>query len=484
MTFNSAEDVQAFFKDFKYPKNPKDYKRQFFHGVHRSQLSPEQLAEYEKEIQLRRMKKQPGISAQSSQVSTLPKTASISVSDYFFYVDYYSSYDYYNFEDAWEIWGDMIDWDSDYDDWNTNTAYMNDTYDVIECQEYLSFYTCCSEISDLVDSGSDYPDATTGLGSGSFINLSGPAGSPARLAKTADIPNNYVYPDLNPGFENWGSSYPSAWNISISSPYNVPSEWNNYYRSSDVTQSTTHRSGAYSAEIYLNRNNGRSLASAYFELNYSDQQTGEWSAGVYMHGNPQEVAVVFEVAFYDNSGSLILTESRRVQAVTSGFGVQSIEGINLNTVPRYVRFNIRQENGQNRNHLWFDDVWLKGPGGDVSLPVTLSYFNGTYYAEGPNHTFDSNWKTESETDNMEFRLYYKNAAGNFIRASDEIEPGLGSSAFGKTYAKVWNLNTSMRNYYNLLDVGDSFYMVLASVDYGGVIHFYEDKAVVVTKQEP
>jgi len=487
-SLNSAEEIQQYFEEFNYPKNPEDYQRQFYDGIPRTQLTADQITAYEQVLnnQIEELYQTLVNPAETG----LAKTSTIT-SDYYFYVNTYKPWDDNDFQLAYQIWGPMLDWESENiaqsvmalmrptpvvsGNWNTNTEYMDYTADVIECRNFLLTYAANSGISALMPSTSAYPPAGTGGGDGEPVLL---GGGTTMLAKTNGVEGiltvlpGYVYSNLNPDFETWGA-YPYAWNISINAPYNIPADWNLYYASDDVMPWTYDASYGLSTRLYLNRNTGRNLASAYFELPAEHQEQGLWSAGISFGGNDQDIMMVLVVTWFDFADQIILTEARQI--LTDGpFVDQSMVDVMVSEKPKYVRFDLFQEGGQTRNYVYVDNLWLRSPVGDVSLPVILADdISATF--NGVNYVF-CEWETCSEIDNAGFKLFYRDASNQITLVSNDFVPGLGNDPYGQPYSHNFYMLTAAYQY--MVSQGD-LYVFLGAQSYGGAWEYYENQGDMV-----
>jgi len=495
--------IQEYFDTYDYPDDPLNYKMQFYNRKHRSQLSESELAEvlaieakvqeaYQGGKELRKQQLMQQIQNAEQMELYYPSTSLAkidgvtTISAYYFYVPYQNPSDWEDFDIANMLYGLMIEPQS-YNPWvwDTNTNYMTSTSTVTACRSFLVQYAQGSTITGLISSTPTSSPASSQSPPtwGYDVPLGGSGGMLAKTTGvngTMSVPTGYVFSDLNPSFETYSGTFP-AWNVSISSPYNIPSTWNNYYAAADVSRQTSHSAGSYSAGLYLSRNVGKVLASGYFQLPSVAMESGDWYATIDYGGNPQSVVLAFEFSLYDIDDNLIGTGSGVISPETDySFKTNMIQFGAYYDTPKYVRFAVIQQVGQNRNTVYVDNVTLTGPIGDVPLPVELLSFSIPYGYSGSTYMYTV-WETASELDNSRWWLYYRNASGTLVKASSQSEPGLGNSSSGKVYTKSWYLYSSFRSYYNSLPSGSHCDIVLADESINGVIHFNEDKKVTLTK---
>ena len=487
------EEIAHFYEnDFVRPETPMEYEIQFLGRKHRSQLSPDELQILlDKEEKIRNKYRNRTIeevqAITRAQLENQPFTGSKSenpdmiqsVSSYFFYVEDYDSRDWEWFDTANMSYGNMVyPYSTSPWVWDTNTDYMTSTSTVTTCRNFLSAMCENSDIGPLVSSSTgysncsnSYPEEPIVIYGGMMKLISGKSGG-SDDPVIASVPTSYVETNLNPGFESWSGGYPEAWNISISSPYNIPSGWNSYYSTASVTQSTDEYQGTYAAQLALNRNIGRSLASAYYVLPGNSEE-GEYTASIYYGGTPQTVQLVLEIALYDNTDALIGTATGNMSVGTGG--AYKLNSITLDTgtdVPKYVRFNVRQAVGQNTNSVRVDNLSLRGPLGDISLPVSwheISDYEYEYYRKA-----HLEWDTWSELGTIKWALFAR-IGGTQYQISNDYETAAGNTSEQTFYDKSFYIHHSLawlNVYYYGLDV------YLGVQDSEGW-EYFEDDAVTI-----
>ena len=446
----TAEEMIAYFDTFDYPEDPADYKIQFYNSRHRSQLTVDELAIVEaKEMAVKEAYSSGNFESmiESEKDQGLAKITS-GGSSLYFYVLSYDSYDYGVFYGAHYIYDDAGLYYAS-SEWNTDTDDQTLTSDVIGARAYLHEYATYCDISTLkstTTSNGDcfytYPEETIIIYGGLMKMLPGQVGN-----FILSVPGGYVFTDLNPGLEDWTGGYPDAWNISISSPYNIPSTWNSYYSTSSVVQSSDEYQGTYAAQLISARNFEKSLASAYFILPGAVEE-GEYTASIYYAGNPQTVQMVLEIALYDDSDALIGSATGDMSVGPSGaYKLNSISYDTDTDLPKYVRFNVRQAVGQSRDeNVRVDNLSLRGPLGDISLPAV---FGGVTESDYESYRkIEMSWFTWSEVGTHQWKLFRNPGSPTLV--SGGAATAAGTDPNGKTYTDFdyylfttpWNMLTS------------------------------------------
>ncbi len=483
------EEIADYFVNvFERPSSPVELEIPFLGRKHRSQLSSEELQILlDKEAKIR--KKYEGRTIEEVKAITEAQWRErleverseglnmiLSVSSYFFYITSYNSRDWEWFDTANTVYGDMIyPYSTNPWLWDTHTDYMTSTSTTTTCRNFLLAMCELSTIGPLVSSSTSngncfytYPEETLIIYGGAMKMLPGQVRN-----FIMSIPGSYVKTDLNPGFENWTGGYPDAWNISISSPYNIPSTWNSYYSTANVIQSSNEYQGTYAAQLELERNVGRSLASAYFILP-GTVEAGEYTASIYYGGDPQTVQLVLEIALYDDSDALIGSATGDMSVGASGaYKLNSITYDTNTDLPKYARFNVRQAVGQNRNDVRVDNLSLRGPLGDVSLPAVFGGITSQDYVHY--RKIDLDWYTYSEVETDIWQLFYR-SSGQITAASAETEPAAGNDPNGETYSEDFYLYFSP--YIKLWAQGE-LDVFLGVKDIGGEWEYFEEEGVTV-----
>ncbi len=484
------EEIADYFVNvFERPSNPTELEIPFFGRKHRSQLSSEELqilldkeAKIREKYEGRTIEEVKAITeaqwkerlekAKRSENSNMIQ----SVSDYFFYITNYDSRDWDWFDIANMSYGNMIyPYSTNPWIWDTHTDYMTSTSTTSACRGFLAVMVTYSYVGYLVSSSTSngncfytYPEESIIIYGGLMKMLPGLAGN-----FITSVPGSYVETDLNPGFEDWTGGYPDAWNISISSPYNIPSAWNSYYSTANVVQSSNEYQGTYAVQLELARNVGKSLASAYYVLPGA-VEPGEYTASIYYGGTPQSVQMVLEIALYDDSDALIGSATGDLSVGDGGaYKLNSITYDTDTDLPKYVRFNVRQAVGQNREDVRVDNLSLRGPLGDVPLPAVfggITFQNYVSYRK-----IDLDWYTYSEVGTDIWKLFFRDG-GQITAASSETEPAAGNDPDGETYSEDFYLYYSAwikMTYLGELDV------FLGVKDIGGEWEYFEEEGVTV-----
>ena len=486
----SDEEIADYFVNvFERPDSPVEIEIPFLGRKHRSQLSHEDLQILvDKETKIR--EKYEGRTIEEVKAMTeaqwrerleeVKRSGNIdkiaSVSSYFFYVTNYDSRDWEWFDTANMSYGNMIyPYSTNPWDWNTHTDYMTSTSTTTTCRNFLTALVDYSTFTALLSSSSSngncfytYPEEVLIIYGGMYKMLPGQVGN-----FIMSVPGDYVETDINPGFEDWTGGYPDTWNISISSPYNIPTTWNSYYSTTNVVQSSNEYQGTYAAQLELDRNFGRSLASAYFILP-GNVEEGEYTASIYYGGDPQTVQMVLEIALYDDSDALIGSATGDMSVGTAGaYKLNSISYDTGNDIPKYVRFNVRQLVGQNRNDVRVDNLSLRGPVGDISLPAVFGGITSQDYVHYRN--IDLDWYTYSEVETDEWRLFWRDD-GEIAHVSTETVPAAGNDPNGDTYSNAFYMYWTP--FSELTSEGEIF-VFLGVKDIGAGWEYFEEEGVTV-----
>jgi hypothetical protein len=337
---------------------------------------------------------------------------------------------------------------------------------------------------------SEIPYAIPGLGIGDDVNLGRTYGA-IEMAAPASLP-------INHNFEEWTNGNPDRWNdASILSGVYLPPIWNSnfFYPSALTSQTTDSKDGNYALYLRTYRE-GNVMASNWYQIPWEDQKfNASWKAIIAYKGNTGgDLTFSLGYEFLDRDGNELpgLDGSGNVvnNPVTYQFTPNSstayadieTDWIQFPTPPAYVRFAVRQERGNSLNYyLTFDDLRLSNGGGDVSLPLTLIDFNITNYQINYYHYLVTNWETASEINNYGFHLYFNHPQQGLIEASPEFVQGLGSDPFGQVYNKTWFLNSTVVTYYNRVPSGTPLEFVMASEDFNGTMHYYQDYSATWVK---
>lgn len=470
----SEEQVIEYLANFEYPADRSQYKRQFFNGYHRSQLTAEQLHAAETAVAAGDHDGLAKVVGGGSKDANKIQSSSV----YFYFThDNYRDYDVY--EDAQSLYGNMV-WDYGSDDWDTNTQYMTDTGDVWDCYDYLEEYADRSDFS--------YPSSSTPSGSycgssmGAYPNII----SVNPLAKVVGgrqdnntiltVPGSYVFANLNPGFEDWTSGLPDAWQITMTATYEVPSAWHNYFASANVFESSTEYSGTSALGIVGGRGtNGKYVTSGYFELP-EGVTAGTYTAGIWHGGNTQNLTYKFHFALYDTNDALIGTEAAGNCTTGTGesYALNTLDINTSTTVPKYVRFAVNLYIGQTADSVFFDHLTLSGPTGDISLPVEFGSITDSDLVGGDIYL---DWHTYSEIETSYWQVFYE-YYGDPVAVSTDSIIAAGSAPSTTYYDNKMFDFTNTNAYYQMVGAGylDIF---LGCKDYDGTWEYFEDDSVTI-----
>jgi len=486
----SAEEVQDYFANFAYPENPYNYKLQFYNDRHRSQLRADELAEVlEIENGMMEHMSMPIATRKTLQKEALQKprggSGENSIQSYsstFWFCGYYASYDWGTFNTAVYLYGDQVYWYSSQSEYGENTNYMTNYINTMACKSYVESYCSYSYIG-TYDSDSGLEMASSDLPSGDLIIWGGflkqSAGSGEKSIQT--VPGGYVASNLYPSFENWTSGFPTNWQPSISSPYNIPTAWNTQFPSANVVQNSTYKKhGSYSAAMTMDRSRGKSLSSKYFHIPETAQMEGIWGATIWVYGETQSIELSFQITYYDSDDDIIETVIMEVDGGSSSFERNLVESTYLNTDVHYVRFAFVQTGGRTTDTVYLDALSLYNFEGDVSLPVEFDTITEDPEWEAGNECW-LEWRTFSELENAGFELWYIDDENENQKASDDFCMGSGNKSSATIYDYQFDLNSAA---VDLLWENGYLEVFIVSKSYSGEREYHDDPADVKELEAP
>jgi len=248
------------------------------------------------------------------------------------------------------------------------------------------------------------------------------------------------------------------------------------------TAAVTDMSSMFSSASAFNQNIGgwstvsvNTMEAMFQDASSFNQDIGSWNtAAVTDMSHMFQSASAFnqDIGSWDVTALTDATEMFKDITLSTTNYDALLNGWNAQTLQNGVTFNggnSKYYHGASaRANMISSDGWTITDGGeDHSLPVILSTFTAQFIENIP-ILF---WETQSETENMGW-FVYRNIEDDFASSEkiSEFIEGYGTTTQQQSYLYEDVIQEP--------EVGDSFYYWLESVDYSGMIHHYNNVAVL------